>query len=127
MREERRKFLRFECTLPAELTKFGSYFNLTERATVIDFSCEGLKLIIDYIYLNSCPGLEIKLDIPEINLSASILAEVCWSKYVSYNKVEIGLKIIHMDRDARSALLNWIFPKWLEREMGDRRLTECYN
>lgn len=127
MEEERRKFLRFDCTLPAELVKFGSYFNFTESATLIDFSSEGLKLIIDYIHLNSCPNLEIRLDIPEIDLLTSILAEVCWSKYVSYNKIELGLKIIHMDKDARSALLNWIFPRWLEREMGERRLTECYN
>ena len=127
MREERRKFLRFECTLPAELVKFGSYLNFTESAIVIDFSCEGLKLIIDYIHLNSCPNLEIKLHIPEINLSTSILTEVCWSKYVSYNKIELGLKIIHMDKDARSALLNWIFPKWLEREMGERKQIDCFN
>lgn len=127
MREERRKFLRFECTLPAELVKFGGYFNFTESATVIDFSSEGLKLIIDYIHLNSCPNLEIRLDIPEINLSTSILAEICWSKYVSYNKIELGLKIIHIDKDAKSAIINWIFPKWLEREMGERRLIECFN
>lgn len=127
MKEERRKYLRFDCTLPAELTKLGSYFNSTENATVCDFSCEGLKLVIDYTYLNSSPTLDIKLDIPEIDLSTSILAEVCWSKYVSFNKVEIGLKIIHMEKEAKSAILNWIFPKWLERKMGDKRLIECYN
>ncbi|UCC39610.1 MAG: PilZ domain-containing protein [Candidatus Aminicenantes bacterium] len=127
MREERRKFLRFECTLPAELIKFGSHFNLAERATILDFSSAGLKLIIDYIHLNSCPSLEIKLDIPEMSLSTSIVAEVCWSKYVSLNRVEMGLRIVHMDKDARSIILNWIFPKWLEREMGERRLPEFLN
>jgi hypothetical protein len=127
VKEERRKSLRFECTLPAELVKFGSHFNFTERATVIDISSEGLKLIIDYIRLNSHPSLEVRLDVPEINLSTSILAEVCWSKYVSYNKIELGLKIIHIDKEARSALLNWIFPRWLEREMGEKRLQECFN
>ena len=127
MNEERRRYLRFECVFPAEIVKFGTYFNFSERAAVLDFSREGLKLIIDYIYLNSCPNLEIKLNIPEINLSTSILAKVCWSKYVSYNKVEIGLKIIYMDRDAKSAILNWVFPKWLGREIGTKSLALCNN
>jgi hypothetical protein len=127
MKEERRKFLRFECTLPAELVKSGSKYDFEERATILDFSCEGLRLIINYICLNPGSDLELKLHIPEIKLSTTLLAEICWSKYVSFNKVEIGLKIKQIDKDAKSAILNWIFPRWLEREIGERRLVECFN
>jgi len=30
--------------------------------------------------------------------------------------MEVGLKIKEMDKKLKSEILNWVFPKWLEKE-----------
>jgi hypothetical protein len=36
------------------------------------------------------------------------------------NRLEAGLKIKDMDNELKSEILNWIFPKWLEKKKDEK-------
>ena len=114
MGKERRKFPRSQCILPAEIIKSEGKRNLIERVSARDFSREGLKLIINF-NLNPNLILESRLYLPEKKLFAWLLGEIIWNKYVD-NKLEVGLKIKMMDEEPKDKILNWVFPRWLEKE-----------
>jgi c-di-GMP-binding flagellar brake protein YcgR len=114
MGKERRKHQRYKCLLPAEILKTGEKKSLLERATIRDFSREGLKLIVNF-NLNLGSNMEIKIYLPEKNLTTSIVGEIVWLKQAE-NRMEAGLKIKDMDKKAREEILNWLLPKWLEDE-----------
>jgi len=113
MGEEKRKFIRFECSLPAEASIPGQT-HLLKRATIHDFSTEGLKLTIN---LNLKPGspMDINLNLPKKNLLTTVSGEITWVRSKE-NKMEVGLKIKKMDKEAKSELLNFLFPRWLEKK-----------
>lgn len=113
MGEEKRKFIRFECLIPAEVSIPGRT-HLLKRATIQDFSTYGLKLAIN---LDLKPGtpLEISLDLPGKKLLTTVSGEIAWSRSAE-NKMEVGLKIKKMDKEAKSELLNLLFPQWLEKK-----------
>jgi hypothetical protein len=119
MNKEQREFLRFECLLPAEVVKIEGKDNLIERVTAHDFSREGLKLTISF-NLNPGSNMELKLFLPEKKISSKLSGEVTWSKGVQ-NGMEVGLRIKEMDKKLKSEILNWIFPKWLEKEREKQR------
>ncbi len=119
MSKEQREFLRFECVLPAEVVKIEGKDDLIDRITAHDFSREGLKLTISF---NLDPGskMELKLFLPEKKISSQLSGEVTWIKGAQ-NKMEVGLKIREMDKKLKSEILNWVFPKWLEKERKKQR------
>jgi c-di-GMP-binding flagellar brake protein YcgR len=119
MSKERRKYQRYKCLLPAEILKAGEKKNLLERATVRDFSQEGLKLIVNF-NLNLGSNMEIKIYLPEKNLITSIVGEIVWLRQAE-NRMEAGLKIKDMDQRAKKEILNWILPKWLKDEAGKKK------
>jgi c-di-GMP-binding flagellar brake protein YcgR len=114
MSKERRKHQRYKCLFPAEILKTGEKKSLLERASVRDFSREGLKLIINF-NLNLGSNMEIKIYMPEKNIITSIVGEIVWFKHAE-NKMEAGLKIKDMDQRAREEIVNWLLPKWQEDE-----------
>jgi hypothetical protein len=114
MSEERRKHPRYKCLFPAEILKAGEKKSLFERATVRDFSQEGLKLIVNFNLLLGS-NMEIKIYLPEKNLVTSIVGEIAWFKHAE-NRVEAGLKIKNVDKRAKKEILNWLLPKWLKDE-----------
>jgi len=118
MGEEKRKYLRFECFLPAELVKLDGKSNISKRIIAHDFSREGLKLSINF-NLTQGSNMELKLYLPEKRLSTSVSGEIIWIRSVD-NKLEAGLKIKEMDKELKSEILNWIFPKWIEKERGKK-------
>lgn len=119
MGNEKRKFLRFDCLLPAELIKLEGKNDLIERATVHDFSREGLKLTINF-NINSGTVMELKLFLPEKKIHTTMTGEITWKKCVN-NRMEVGLKIIDMDKKAKTEILNWVFPKWLEKKREEEK------
>lgn len=118
MGEEKRKYLRFECLLPTELIKLDGKDGISKRIIAQDFSREGLKLSINF-NLNPGSKIDLKIYLPEKKLSTSVSGEVVWVKSVD-NKLEAGLKINEMNKELKSEILNWIFPKWIEKERGER-------
>jgi len=119
MSKERRKYQRYKCLLPAEILKSGEKKSLLERATVRDFSREGLKLTINF-NLNLGSNMEIKVYLPEKNLITSIVGEIVWFKHAE-NRMEAGLKIKDMDQRVKEEILNWLLPKWLKDEAEKKK------
>lgn len=112
--KDKRKSIRLKCFLPAEVLKAGGKQTFIDKATIHDFSRDGLKLTINF-NLNPNSQIELKLFLPEKKLSASLSGEIMWSRY-SGNKMEVGLKINAMDQKAKEEVLNWFFPTWLKEE-----------
>ena len=112
---ERRKFLRFYCSIPSELVELEGKNNLVEGATVLDFSNEGLKLSVNFVEPNPGSETEIVLYIPHKQLITSLTGQVIWSKHVK-NKMEVGLKIKDIEKQGMKDILDWVFPRWLEKE-----------
>ena len=114
MGKEKRKYLRFECLLPVELVKVDGKKNISKKITAHDFSREGIKISINFdIEMGS--NMEVNLHIPEKKISVPVSGEIVWVKSVD-NRLEAGLKIKDMDNELKSEILNWIFPKWLEKK-----------
>ncbi len=59
--------------------------------------------------------MELELYFPEKGESTSLLAEIAWSKGVK-NSMEVGLKIIKMDKEAKNEILSWIATSGSEKK-----------
>jgi len=119
MPKEKRKSLRFKCLLPAELAGLEGKESLEAKATASDFSREGMKLSIDFINLKPGSNMDLRLYCPEKKEFTSLSGEITWKKWVK-GKLEVGIKIKEMDKISKSEILNWIFPRWLEKEIEDK-------
>jgi hypothetical protein len=118
MGKEKRKFLRFECLLPADIVKVDGKDHINRKIEAHDFSREGIKLSINFnIELGT--NMEVNLHIPEKKLSVPVTGEITWVKSVD-NRLEAGLRIKDMDNELKSEILNWIFPKWLEKKKQEK-------
>lgn len=118
MGKEKRKYLRFECLLPVELVKVDGKKHIGRNITAHDFSREGIKLSINFdIEMGS--NMEVNLHIPEKKISVPVSGEIVWVRSVD-NRLEAGLKIKDMDNELKSEILNWIFPKWLEKKKEEK-------
>ena len=119
MGKEGRKYLRFECPIPAELENLEGKDDLIEKITAQDLSAEGLKLVIHFKFH---PGsdMNLKLSIPEKEISTRLSGEITWTKCAD-NKLELGIKIKETEKESWSEIINWIFPKWLEKEQKARK------
>ncbi len=118
MGKEKRKFLRFECLLPVDLVKVDGKDHISRKIEAHDFSREGIKLSINF-NIEIGTNMEVKLHIPEKELSVPVTGEITWVKSVD-NRLEAGLRIKDMDNELKSEILNWIFPKWLEKKKEEK-------
>ncbi len=119
MTDERRKFLRFYCSIPSEVMTLEGKSGLVNGATVSDFSSEGLKLSVDFVDPRPGSITEVMLYIPNKQIITSLTGEVVWSKHIK-NKLEVGLRIKDMESQGRKDILDWVFPRWLEKEKRNR-------
>lgn len=115
MAAERRQFLRFGCEIQSEAIKSDGPYNFVESLKVLDFSREGLKLSVNFSAPDPGSDMQLKLYIPGKQYVADLIGEIIWRKYID-NRLEIGLKIEHMNNQARGEVLNWIFPRWADKE-----------
>lgn len=117
MDKEQRKFLRFECMLPAELIKVEEQNGLAEKARIDDFSRGGLKLVLNLDF-NFVPGskIELKCSLPDQPDPAPARAEVVWSRNEG-GTWALGLKILDMDPEARSEILDACYTQWQEKKL----------
>jgi c-di-GMP-binding flagellar brake protein YcgR len=113
MSEERRKFTRYKCLLPAEVLKAEGKDKIVKRTTVHDFSRGGLKLVFNFIDLDPGSDIDLEVYVPEKGLRTSLKAEIAWKKFGD-NKMEVGLKIINMEEEAQNEILSWVAPLKLE-------------
>ena len=113
--EDRRKFRRYKCLLPAEVIIPEGKDKFIKRATIHDFSRGGLKLIINFIPLDPGSDMELELYVPEKELRTSIKTEIVWKRF-SDDKLEMGLKITNMEEETKSEIINWLAPTWSEKK-----------
>jgi len=88
---------------------------LNKRVTVHNASQEGLKMNINLINMNPGSNIELKIYLPEKKLFTLLSAEITWTKFIN-SKLEVGLKIKHMDKAQKEDILNWVSPKWIIEE-----------
>jgi c-di-GMP-binding flagellar brake protein YcgR len=119
MKEEKRKYTRSQCVLPAEVIKIEGKDHISIRTTAHDLSDEGLKLTVN---LNLDPGstVDLKLYLPEKKLSTLLSGEIIRVKSID-KKLEVGLRIKDIDDKLKSELLSWVFPKWQETEKEKKK------
>jgi hypothetical protein len=116
MDAEKRKYLRFECTLPAEVTRIEDQNGLEEKARIDDFSREGLRIVLN-VEFNFAPGsvLELQCSLPGKQATAWASAEVIWSRNEG-GKCELGLQIKDMAAEARSEILDSCYEQWQKKK-----------
>ena len=113
--KERRQFLRFGCEIPSEVIQTDGQYNFVESLRVLDFSRDGLKLGVNFAAPDPGSDMQLKLYIPGKQYVADLIGEIIWRKYTD-NMLEIGLKIEHMNNQARGEVLSWISPQGVDKE-----------
>ncbi len=117
MNKEKRRFLRFGCTLPAEIIKLEPKKRIVGEAKIDDFSREGIKLILSF---NLKPGtnMDLSLRLPKSKEIASITGEVIWSQSKD-SSIQLGLKIKDMDTRAKSEIFDLLYSNWIKGRSKD--------
>jgi c-di-GMP-binding flagellar brake protein YcgR len=113
MKEERRKYTRYKCLLPAEVLRAVGKDKIVKRTTIHDFSRGGLKLVFNFIELDPGSDIDLEVYVPEKGLRTTLKAEIAWKKFGD-NKMEVGLKIINIEEEAQNEILSWIAPLTLD-------------
>jgi hypothetical protein len=116
MGKERRKYIRFECLLPVEVTKVEGVNGLSEKSRIEDFSRSGLKLILNLDF-DFVPGskLDLNCSMPGKTDAETASAEVIWSRKEG-NRWELGLRIFDMAPQTRCEILDTCYAKWQEKK-----------
>jgi hypothetical protein len=113
--KEKRETLRFGCKILANVVKIDGMQNFVERAKIIDFSQNGLRLSVNFVAPNPGAKIELKLFLHKKQHNAKVIGEIVWRKYV-YNQLEIGVKIIQMENQAMGDILSWVLARSIERQ-----------
>ena len=113
--KEKRETLRFGCKILANVVKIDGMQNFVERAKIIDFSQNGLRLSVNFVAPNPGAKIELKLFLHKKQHNAKVIGEIVWRKYVC-NQLEIGVKIIHMENQAMGDILSWVLARWKEKK-----------
>jgi len=116
MDTEKRKYLRFECMLPADVTRVEEQSGLREKARIDDFSREGLRLVLNEGF-DFAPGsvLELQCSLPGKQATALASAEVIWSRNEG-GKCVLGLRIKDMAAEACSEILGSCYEQWQKKK-----------
>lgn len=116
MRENKRKYLRFEYLLPVEKVKVQGKPTEGIEGKIENVSRDGLGLIFN-LGLDFEPGvvIDFKTYNPETGKESQVKGEIVWSKLAG-NKTEIGLKIVNMERRTKAALLELGFNLWRDKK-----------
>ena len=122
MHEERRKFIRFECLLPAEIVKLNEKKPVLDKIRVDDFSQEGLKLVVSF-NLEPESEIELKLYLPELETVTPVKGKIIWSKPDEHG-IQIGMKILEMDPDAKAEIFDYAYERWKEIKSGRTKNPE---
>ena len=120
MTTEKRKYMRFECTLPAEVTKIEEQAGPVGEAKIDEFSREGMRMVLN-VEFSLKPGstIELQCPLPGRQAAASVSAEVIWSRNEG-DKCVLGLRIKDMAAEARSEILDSCYEQWHQKKSGSK-------
>jgi hypothetical protein len=114
MSKEKRKSVRSQCVIPAELIRIEGKEHFTMRTTAHDLSEEGLKLTLNFD-LDPGSTMDLRLYVPEKKLSTLLSGEIIRVRTID-KKLEVGLKIKEIDSQLKHEILTWVFPGWLKEK-----------
>ena len=121
MLPNRRNYFRFDVPIKVtmENTKNGGTI-LT--GTTINLSRSGLCFETDNTDFQPDDRIELNIEIPDSDASYPLLADVMWKQQVN-DKCLTGVKIVSMDNEAKSEVLDYAYDMWLNR-VRNRRVAD---
>lgn len=112
MSEDRRKYMRFNVPLKAEID-LRSQVGAFKEGLTWDFSREGLRLMIKGAELLSEADISLNVFVPSLDKAIPIKAKVVWNK-IKGEDWEIGLKLDDIKNEDKAAILDYVYDKWRE-------------
>lgn len=108
--QDKRKYIRFEVPLRAELI-IKSTVEFLEKGVTKDFSREGLKLILHNCNLTTGSEVDAKLHVPKHREAVPVKGEIVWIKPEEENW-EIGIRIKHINKEIKTEILDEAYKIW---------------
>lgn len=120
---ERRKFVRFEVPLKAELI-IKADIDASKDAVVKDFSREGLSLVLQDFDLKKGAHIRFRVFVPTRKEPVPVEGDVVWTKVDG--KRQIGVKITSISTEAKSQILDYTYKMWKKKMFGSKQITFSY-
>ena len=112
MVDDRRKYIRFEVPLKAELVVRVDVDSV-QQGTTKDFSREGLRLTVRNFDLIKGESIDMKIFIPDKKEPIPLRGQIVWSK--PDHNWEVGIKISQIDKEAKSQILDYAYTAWRQK------------
>jgi len=90
--------------------------------TTKNLSRSGLCFETDNTSLQPNDRIELNIEIPDNESSYPLLADVMWKQQVN-DRCLTGVKIVSMDSEAKSEVLDYAYDMWLNK-VRSRRVTD---
>jgi hypothetical protein len=108
---ERRKFLRFEAKLIAEV-KIKANVELNEKGLINDFSREGLKLVLSRLNFKPNSLISLNIYLPQRQVPILALGEVIHTRFNAKKEWEIGVRLKEIDKAEKGEILAHVYEQW---------------
>lgn len=112
MREDRRKFMRFDIPLDIEF-KPSIDAETHSTGTTVNFSRSGLCFEAKELDYNLMDMMVLKVKLPEKNNYISVTGDLAWKKKFDNFRCIVGIKFKEIDSEAKSHILDLAYEEWL--------------
>jgi hypothetical protein len=114
MADDKRKFLRFECLIPIDLMEIDDPDR--KEAVIDNVSREGIRLVFDLgRAFREGDSLSFQIQNPDQKRTCRMTGEVVWARPLG-KKMEVGLRIMNMERCSKSELLDMGYNAWRKHQ-----------
>jgi len=121
MLPNRRSYFRFD--VPVTVTMANSKNGKTSlTGTTKNLSRSGLCFETDNTNFQPHDRIELNIELPDNDSSYPLLVDVMWKRQVN-NRCLAGVKIVSMDSEAKSEVLDYAYDMWLNR-VRSRRVAD---
>ena len=121
MLPNRRSYFRFD--VPVTVTMANSKNGKTSlTGTTKNLSRSGLCFETDNTNFQPNDRIELNIELPDNDSSYPLLVDVMWKRQVN-NRCLAGVKIVSMDSEAKSEVLDYAYDMWLNR-VRSRRVAD---
>jgi len=113
MKQERRKFIRFDVPLKADIS-VHAYSDSVHSCGTKDFSREGLKLVVHGLALPQGSKVEGNVYLSNNSEPVLVKGKVVWAKS-NKEELEAGLTIEDIDKGKKSDVLGYVYTEWYKK------------
>jgi len=110
MDSDRRKFMRFSVSLPAEVVSQDQDNTI---GLIKDFSRFGMRMACDSLKSDFSGSLALKIKNPLVNEYIDARAEIIWKNELK-GKCELGLRLVDISPEVKTEILDHAFGLWKE-------------